>query len=538
MRNSLDVLVVGAGPVGLFCANELIRHGLNCRIIDKKATLSDKSKALGIHIRTLDVFKDCGFFEPVVEHGLAVEGMLIRSQGKDLVNASFKDIPANHHFLIDLPQDKTERILYEGLQAKSLDVEWQTELLSFSEEGSTVRARVRNHAGEEEEIECSWLIACDGAHSTVRQIANMPFIGGEYQQNWWLADLFIDWKLPENRMILYLSAKGPLACFPMGQKRYRIVMTAPSQNEQDPDISDIREEFKARTSHEEAALSNPQWITKFYIHYRQVKHYRQKHVFFAGDAAHIHSPLGGQGLNTGIQDIYNLVWKLALVHKGLAKEALLDSYHEERYPIGREVLKKTDILTRAVIIKNPLAITLRNACLSFLMSFKVIKKKFIKQAAELDISYAGSPIVSESGRNKQFSAGYFLLDFSLMNMKTQSMQPLSEIVRGTKHHLLLFAGKNSADVSILADAIRQVHEQFEKIVSTHLILSHDIVYPDCPAAVWLDEKQEVHRDYAIEQPMAVLLRPDKYIGLLQLPVNTQVLIRYLKQWFIPKSQGS
>ncbi len=529
-EKSIDVLVVGAGPVGLFCANELIRHGLTCRIIDKKSHLSDKSKALGIHIRTLDVLDDCDFINEVLAQGHKVEGILFKSNGKTLIDATFAKIEANRHFLLDLPQDKTEHILCDGLVNKGVAVEWQTELTDVTQNKDSIRALVTKQDGSQEEVNSAWLVACDGAHSTVRSSVNMPFVGSEYDQNWWLADLLIDWELPEERMVIYLSKYGPMACFPMGEKRYRLVLTAPEHVDKDPTLEDIQAHFNKRST-DSAKLSDPVWITKFYIHHRQIQQYRCGRVFFAGDAAHIHSPMGGQGLNTGIQDIYNLIWKLALVQKGYAREAILDSYHLERYPVGKEVLKKTDIMTRMMLIKNPLLINLRNALMSFMMSFDFIQNKLARQVAELEISYMNSPIVKDSANSKWFKAGCFLSNFNLLNQDRRQVQSLTDIVKGTSHHLFLFSGKTMSNMTELIEIAKYVKQHHPETIVPHLILSQhqDISVPSC--ALWLDDGQQAHYTYEINQPTVVLLRPDKYIGYTSAPVDKASLMDYLDAIF-------
>lgn len=531
----LDVLVVGAGPVGLFCANELTRHGLNCRIIDKKQGLSEKSKALGIHIRTLDVLEDCGFIDEIIAQGLKVDGILFKSKEKELINATFAKVEANRHFLIDLPQNKTEEILNKGLIAKDLNVNWQTELTEIEQTTRTVIATLKQADGSSEKVQASWVIACDGSHSTLRKCLYAEFVGSSYKQTWWLADLLIDWNLPENKMVIYISDKGPLACFPMGKKRYRLVMTAPETIEhKEPSMDDIEKAFKQRCS-DKATLSDPIWLSQFGIDHKQIQKYRYNRVFFAGDAAHVHSPMGGQGLNTGIQDIYNLAWKLALVHKGFADESLLDSYHSERYPIARNVLKKTGVMTQMVMLTNPLLIGLRNAFMKMITSFDVSKNFILKDIAELSICYAKSPIVKVLGTKTGFKIGEFLIDFPLIDTKSKEKKQLHQITQGTMHHLFFFAGTDTNQLSALIETIAAVDQQFNGLLKTHLVLSNAKCKAPHTNSVWLDPNQGAHKRYAIQQPTAVLIRPDKYIGLTQTPVNQEELLCYMEKGYINKS---
>lgn len=524
-KKLLDVLIVGAGPVGLYCANEVIRQGLTCRIIDKKEALSDKSKALALHIRTLDLFEDCGFLEEIVAKGQKIHGVYLKSNGIELAHMTFAKVEANRHFVIDLPQDQTERVLDAALRKNKCAVEWRTELTSIEQTDQEVTATIKNSKGDDEIIKASWVIACDGGHSTVRQQLKIPFLGSEYKQRWWLADLIVDWEIPEDQMVICPSGQGPLACFPMGNKRYRLVMLAPEDKDSDPTLEDIVEIFNSRTS-DPATLSNPIWITKFFLHHRQIQDYRKGRVFFAGDAAHIHSPMGGQGLNTGLQDIYNLVWKMALVHNRLAKDTLLDSYHSERYPVGRSVIQKTDMVTKGVLIKNPLLISLRNLFLSTIMSFQFTKNKFATGMAELDISYAKSPIVTNLGSKTGFKIGKFLVDFSLSDNKEKETLSLHEIIRGTAHHLFLFAGLTSPNLKNLVEIATCISEKYPEIIIPHIVLIQKVPL-DCTTKVWLDSDKVVHNEYKINQPTALLMRPDKYVGMVQAPVEKEGLLEYL-----------
>ncbi|MCW8416723.1 FAD-dependent monooxygenase [Fluoribacter dumoffii] len=525
-----DVLVVGAGPVGLFCANELKRHGLNCRIIDKKSTLSDKSKALAIHIRTLDLLKDGGFLEQILIEGQKVNGVLFQSEGKELIHATYALVEADYHFVIDLPQNRTEHIFQQALLDRGLHVEWQTELMDMEQTPTHIISTVKHIDGESEKIQSHWIIACDGSHSTMRKLVHAEFIGSSFKQTWWLADLLIDWELPEDKFILFVSDKGPAACFPMGEKRYRVVMTAPEKiMHQEPTLEDITHAFKVRCS-EPANLHDPVWISQFGIDHKQIQNYRYGRVFFAGDSAHVHSPMGGQGLNTGLQDIYNLVWKLALVQKGLAKDALLDSYNSERHPIAAEVLKQTGNITRLIMMSNRVMIFLRNFILKMAMSFDSMKRFVLYNLAELTVSYAKSPIVKVLGEKTSFKIGEFLISFPLIEARTHEKRQLQQITQGTLHHLFLFAGLSQTNqMPLLIETARNLAQQFNGLIKTHIIVSHpDIALPDADISMFFDEQQTMHQRFKINQPIAVLIRPDKYIGLTQMPVNPEELQAYMR----------
>lgn len=522
-QDNIDVLIVGAGPVGLFCANELTRHGLTYRIIDKKNTLSVHSKALGLHIRTLDVLEDCGLLEEVLKQGLPIEGVVFKSKGADLVSASFAAIEANRHYLIDLPQNQTEAILYQHLEQQGINVEWETELTHLIQTPEEITATIKKPNNKFELLNATWLIACDGAHSTVRKQVDAEFKGSEYKQAWWLADLLIDWSIPETHMTIYISDRGPLACFPMGNKRYRLVLTAPQESTNEPTLDDVIHEFRLRSS-DPATLSNPVWISQFNIHHRQIQEYRYDRIFFAGDAAHIHSPMGGQGLNTGIQDIYNLAWKLALVNKGKAKPELLDSYHEERFPVGREVIKTTDKMTRLMLITNPVLMKLRNVFIHVMSSINPIMKYMAKNIAELAISYAKSPIVHQYGSARRLSAGDYLPAFQLIHNETQQTMSSTAITQGVLHHVFLFEGLKKRKITQLMQTAINLAHKYPNSLKVHWVSTKKSVQSNDSVTFWIDEQQRVHQHFGLKKPSLILVRPDKYIGFFQKPININKLL--------------
>lgn len=527
-RTKTDVLVVGAGPVGLFCANELLRHGLNVRIIDKKEGLSDKSKALGLHIRTLDVMDDCDFLKEILSQGQRVEGAIFNSRGKPLFEVNFNGIGSKRNYLIDLPQNQTETIFYQRLLSQQMPVAWQTELVSFSQSSLGVKATIKDKDGNTEEIKADWLMACDGSHSTLRHLVNESFQGAAYEQTWWLADVHIDWAKPQNKMLIYVNDRGPLACFPMGETRYRVVMTAPPAFSGELTLDDIVSEFKIR-SLEAFTLSNPLWLSQFTIHHRQIQNYRHGRVFFAGDAAHIHSPMGGQGLNTGIQDIYNLVWKLAMVQRGLAKDELLDSYQAERHPIGEQVLKKTDLMTRMILLRNPVLISLRNAFARLMVSLKPVRKAIARDLAELTISYAKSPIVYVQGAAGRLKIGEYIGDFSLMDEQRGSQETGPTLTRGTRHHLFVFCGQNPGDLTAFAALLPRLAERVQAFAAVHAVVSDTITLPGDFPSTYIDPGFSLHKRFDLEHETAVLVRPDKYVGFIQSPIHEADLLTAIRR---------
>ncbi len=524
-ENTVDVLVVGAGPVGLFCANELQRHGLRCRIIDKKDSLSEHSKALGIHIRTLDVLEHSGLIHEVLTQGHPVHGVVFKSNGKTLMTATFDGIEATRHFLIDLPQNKTEAILNEHLKAKGIHVEWACELTHISQTYSGICATVSKPDYKIELLNADWVIACDGAHSTVRHLLDIPFEGAAYSQKWWLADVYINWSLPDDFMFIYVNEHGPMACFPMGNKRYRLVLSAPADIEGTPNLQQVQDEFNLRST-DPGALSNTVWLNAFSISHRQIINYRYDRIFFAGDAAHIHSPMGGQGLNTGMQDVYNLVWKLALAHRKQANSDILETYNSERYPVGRAVLEKTDKMTRMMLIKNPLLIALRNWFIHFVSYFKGIKVKMAKELAELNISYAKSEISLQSRGRTPLISGQYIPLFYLSRPDGSTISSI-ELLEGKKYHLLVFLGINLRKQDVLKKLIKELNDNYHFIMDVHFINTSA-----GQVAEYLDKDYLAHKQLGMLRSGIIVVRPDNYTCIVQTPMRFKSVQQYFKQWFL------
>jgi hypothetical protein len=526
----VDVAIIGGGPVGLFCAFLLNQQGLNCRIFDKKKHLSEHSKALALHIRTLQMFKDCGLIDGFLELGQKIRGLGISTDTDSPVIFNFENISHFFNYFIDLPQNITEKIIYDAISSKGIDVEWEKELINVEQFPENIKITLKDINGGTDYINAKWLIACDGYHSPTRELLKLKFIGKEYPEKWWLADVYIDWSLPEDHMFFFPSVDGPLGCFPMGKKRYRIILKAETKCEENPTLEEIQNNFNLRSGLK-VNLYNPIWVTKFYVHRRQIEHYRKDRIFFAGDAAHVHSPAGGQGLNTGFQDVYNLVWKLSLVKNGLAHEVLLDSYEQERKPIGAKILRKTGLMHRVLSLKNKYLIKLRNTILKFVLSNKFLSHKFSMNLSEMDIKYSSDVILNKNS-SLYLSAGEFFDDFALYKPNQKKATNIHDAMNIRKHHLLLFSGLSpSNDLNHLKSFINYVNQHYSEIIQIHCIgYFADSIVDN--VLFWEDRDFNVHKNYNIRKKTAVLIRPDMYIGLSVCPFNPMLIKKYLKKLFI------
>ncbi|XUM02923.1 FAD-dependent monooxygenase [Streptomyces venezuelae ATCC 10712] len=363
-RTTTDVLIVGAGPVGLSAAAELRRHGVHCRLVDRLPARLPYAKAVGIQPRTLELWDRMGLVRSVLEAAVPLRGQLVYVDGRERDRIELTMPSEVPYGFAALPQYETERLLEEYVARRGTVIERGTELLSFTQDRDGVTARLRTASGADEELRVPYLIGCDGAHSVVRKTLGLSFEGGAFQEAYMLGDVVAEWDLPHAYGIR--SSRGAadgsadvLVCIPLpGEGRYRMSMKLPPELAGSPDagagdgvahglqsgggpgLADLQDVVD-RLAPRPARLSGLRWSSVFRISHRIVDRYGRGRVFVAGDAAHIHPPTGAQGMNTGVQDACNLAWKLALVVRGGAGPELLGTYDAERRPVGEEVVGRT-----------------------------------------------------------------------------------------------------------------------------------------------------------------------------------------------------
>ncbi len=407
-----DVLIVGAGPVGLFLANECARRGLSYRIVETHATQSEHSKALAIFPRTLEIFDMAGLVAPFLEVANRVTSVAIVTHGNTLAHMRFTPEESPYQFVAMVPQDVTEKLLADHLRSTGpgstgSPVEYETTFVSAAEHDDHVAVTL-DRKGERINLNARFVVGCDGAHSAVRHVMNLPFEGAEYEDSFMLADIETNDALPGDQLQLCPSELGPVAIFPMSSTRRRIVAVVNDRaHEGDgrspegrslaaPSLDLVRQILAERAPKGiEARAVN--WSTYFRIHHRQAARLQVGRMFIAGDAAHIHSPFGGQGMNTGLQDVWNLAWKLDLVLHGHGSHELLESYTAERRPVIKSVLETTDFLTKALGTPSKLAQLLRNTVIPMVSRLAPFQHAFVQRLSELGIAYKGSPMVEGAG---------------------------------------------------------------------------------------------------------------------------------------------
>lgn len=387
------VLVVGGGPVGLVMASELARTGVPARIVDKLAEPSPWSRAVGVHARTLELLERLEVTERIVAESVHVRGASLVAEGETLAEIGFEHVDSAYRFAACLPQDVTEAILRERLSELGLETERAVELVGLEQEDDGVAATLRHADGREERATFSYVVGCDGGHSTVRSLVGTKLEGTFEGTSFLLADCDVEHELPRDRIFLYLAPGGLFALFPLPGLRCRLAaQVAKPEPGAEPALETAQAIADERTDGA-MRLSNPRWLTYFGAHEAQVPSYRFGRVFLAGDAAHVHSPAGGQGMNTGMQDAVNLAWKLRLAWLGWAAPGLLDSYHAERHPVGAYVLRLSGRMTRATTGGGSLARHAREFLLGALVGHTPLHEALARELSETSVSYRESPIV-------------------------------------------------------------------------------------------------------------------------------------------------
>ena len=387
MFDTTDVLIAGAGPVGLMLAAELRRDGVKVRVIDAHDERTFFVKALGVTARTLEIFDDLGIARDAIDAGVWLTAAETFQDGAPAFSTPIprEGLP---YGALSLAQFKTERILEAALARNGGHVKYGATLIDFTESADAIDACIQDACGESRTVRCRWLVGCDGARSTVRHHLNMPFEGDQFPQTFMLADLDIDWDLPRGRMYRFnVTGDGgagstTLAALPVrgSARRYRLSMVLLADDaarhtpNSTPDFAEV-ERIMLPILPKGTRLSSMRWSSVYRVSHRIAQHYARGRVLLAGDAAHIHPPVGGQGMNTGLQDAHNLAWKLALAARGVASAALLDSYEAERRPVGLDVVESTSRAMNTVLAHGEIRPAMRET--------------------QLLVGYRGSPIVAD-----------------------------------------------------------------------------------------------------------------------------------------------
>ncbi len=505
-----DVIIVGAGPTGLALAGQFIRYGIDFVIIDKKETTTPHSKAIGVHARTLEIHEQIGLAEKALSQGAVAGKTRLLEGGKIRAEINLSKIGEGmsaYPFLLVLEQGKHERILYDFIKENGRDVRWRTEMAAFSQTDEGVSVDAKNTNGGSETIEAKYLVACDGAKSPVRHSLGLEFEGSTFERMFYVADVQIDWEFEHDALHVSLSENSLLAFFPMeGEKQWRIVGNFPEGHEKEEGevlYEEIEERIKAELK-VPLDVYNVNWFSTYKVHTRHVDKFSVGRCFLAGDAAHIHSPAGAQGMNTGIQDGYNLAWKLALVVKGKTSAEILNTYNEERLENARRLLKTTDRMFQLGAGEEWFTAFVRTHIFpyvaNFVLKFDVVKKAVFPLVSQIGINYRESSLSKHTGSFTIKAGGrmpYFLIE----------EKSIYDRLREPKFHLILFSDGKEA----MPDVADDLNGELADILDVHAIP----LYPN------------IAEVFGTSGSFLVLLRPDNYIGLISAGISFDEVEKYL-----------
>jgi 2-polyprenyl-6-methoxyphenol hydroxylase-like FAD-dependent oxidoreductase len=508
-----DVLVVGAGPTGLMLANQLGRRGVRALIVDRHSGPAQQTRAMAVHARTLEIYSKLGIAERALELGRRGNAANLWAEGKWSARIPLGDIGKSispFPFVLMLGQDDNEHIMGDHLRNWNLAVQWNTELTAFRQETGQVTATLKQPDGSNREVTAAYVAGCDGGHSAVRELSGITFPGAPYEHVFFVADTEATGPMVPEELNIYLWRGGFHLFFPMrGRDRWRVIGILPKKLRGRADVTfeelapDIRQEAGADLVFKECS-----WYSTYRIHHRAAEKFRDRRCFLLGDAAHVHSPAGGQGMNTGLQDAYNLAWKLALVVKGHADAALLGTYEAERIPVARRLLSTTDQAFTLVVSDSWLAALFRTRILAriaaFAMTFERSKQIAFRTISQTGISYPESPL-SRTLPGVPEDAPRAGDRFPWLRLRFQANGPAEDLFQkldDTCFNLVVF-GQPAAGISAPAGLLRTV------------VIPGDIA-----------NDSELARA-GISGPCFYLLRPDGHVGLAGTRFDAAVVNRYL-----------
>ncbi|WP_158828737.1 FAD-dependent monooxygenase [Mucilaginibacter lacusdianchii] len=515
-----EVLIVGAGPSGLMMAAQLLRYGIQPIIIDSRQGPTHQSKALAVQARSLEIYRQLGIVDEVLKGGKQAQGLHFYHSGTQLAAFPINDAGSGYTpypYVFVYQQSKNERALLSYLTNNSCPVYWNTSLVDLKQLTNQIAIRLKTD-NTELNLTCNWLIGADGAHSTVRHQLNIPFTGDTYPSSFYLADVVLDHT--DDFVNLYLTNNGFTGFFPMPEANaFRVVGNLPASLADKPDLKldevlpHINEKVKATVQ-----IKQCNWFTTYRLHHRMADKFNQGRCFLIGDAAHIHSPVGGQGMNTGLQDAYNLSWKLAGVIKRQLQPGILNTYATERMPVARELLKTTDRAFKIIMSQSFLANTFKKWLLPIVLKRawknEKLRFEFFKRISQTGISYPHSTLSLHLSQLTSIRAGDRLPYLPVYDEKKLQLTDLHAWCSKPGFTLITLGDLPEMFLFTLARWITQCYSGLLNFF--HL-----------PPSV---KNQQVFDAFGIRegQTKALIIRPDMHIGLINDIVNIEMMDNYLQ----------
>lgn len=514
------VVIIGAGPSGLMMAAQLLRFGIQPVIIDSKTTISTESKALAVQARSLEIFRQMGLDDALLKEGNIAKGLVIHQDAEEVLSVDLSNVgegKSRFPYVYILEQSKTERILVDFLTANTCPIYWNTQLLDVHQTDRLVNLKIlRNDL--EEIISCNWLVAADGASSKVRKSLHIPFSGGTYEHKFFLADISVD-GVSADAVRAYFTENGFTAVFPMKDANYRVIGSVPTTLAKNSNVSfdnlkpyltyNLGFAFQGETCN---------WFSVYELHHRMADQFRGQWCFLIGDAAHIHSPAGGQGMNTGLQDAYNLAWKLAGVIQKKYAQSVLNTYAEERMPVAKTLLKTTDRLFSVIVNQSWLIRTFRSWFLPFLNKiFKAstMNKRIFGLISQTGIHYRNSSLSLHHSLSNKIKAGDRLPYIKFFDEKLKEETDLHAWCAHLNFTLIIIGHLNQKELLTVTKWIQ-------------------LTYPTGLSFFYLPpspRNQHVFDTFEVTEKgrKALVVRPDMYVGYMNDAVDVELIGGYMEK---------
>ncbi|MBV6624535.1 MAG: FAD-dependent oxidoreductase [Rivularia sp. (in: Bacteria)] len=521
MSHKTDVLVVGAGPTGLTVAIELARRNVKVRIIEKRSQPSTRSKALVVHARTLEFLDILGVAEELIQRGYTSPGIDFSADAQNPLRANMYGLDTRFPYILILPQAETEAILENRLNQLGVEVERNSSLTHFQETETGVCATVEYQDDSQADIEAKYLVGADGSRSTVRQGLNLPFEGSPYSWTAFLGDIQMEGHHAEGGTEQHSNDRGLAFIVPFDDGSHRIVtIDRKYQNQpkgRELDLDELQESISAILE-KPVSLSQPKWLSRWGSELRLAPRYQVGRVFIAGDAAHTHSPAGGQGMNTGIQDGFNLGWKLAFAVKGISPETILNTYDTERHKIGDRILRTSDFLLRSLLLRQRLLRQMRELIFRIFIPLPFVQRKLAQNLSGLGVSY-------ETGEG---IAGKRIPDMEFINVKHEQVR-LYELLRFRGYTLIMFIDPLQAQSQ--RKQIEQIVESSDEMLQLNVILNNGLPQlHDFGANTLVDYRGDFETKLGAKTGRILLLRPDAYVAFDIDNLDATAFEKQLKQW--------
>ncbi len=513
-----EVLIVGAGPTGLTLAIECCRHGVPVRIVDHNAAHSTQSKALAIWSGTLECFGAMGVVDEFQKIALPVRHLIFADHGKVLNKIpSNRGVDSIYPSPIILPQSQTEEILERRLASLGVKVERQVSLKSFSQDDESVTVELQHADGTCETTTASYLAGCDGARSSVRHGLGLEFLGETEKLNFVLIDAKVEGALPEDAVFINWDEDYTIAFFPIKAGVFRMFTQRKNLDDESVPTLEEMQSYLEKTGIGHLRLYNPEWLSHFNINERVASRNYVGRIFLVGDACHIHSPAGGQGMNTGIQDAFNLGWKLKWMIQGNSDPKMIaETYFQERYPVAEALVEETTKLLHLGVTGKKLARLAKDLIIGVFLHAPPLQEILAEKFSEMNIHYPNSALIEHdplSVDKRKYQAGWRAYNSPVIKEATGEEVSLWKEFLGTEHTLLLFSGQHLSDErrAFLEELL--THEEVLKLAPEPLAVWHGLI-PVSPlqASHFLDPEGKAHQHFGVTSASWILIRPDLYVA--------------------------